>query len=169
MTTEQIIGIISIVVVTISVKYFWQYTKNKVKKEIDTNVIKQPSTYLFVGILMIVGFTVILGVLLIATDAFHGSDTVAAIIFFSKISMFSFLILLFALNWKLELYDSYCTHTNLFGKKKEYLYQDLKVVDVSSGFRIYHNKRKVFDISIFQDNWKAFPNEYKKHNKIIIK
>ncbi len=169
MTTEQIIGIISIVVVTILVKYFWQYTKKKVKKDIDSNVIKQPSTYLFVGILMIVGFTVILGVLLIASDVFHGNDTVAAIIFFSILFMFSFLILLFALNWKLELHDSYCTHTNLFGKKKEYLYQDLKVIDVSSGFSVYHNKRRVFDISIFQDNWKAFPNEYKKHSKIIMK
>lgn len=169
MTTEQIIGIISIVVVSISVKYFWQYTKKKVKKDIDSNVIKQPSTYLLVGIMGTVVLTVIIGVLLLTTSAFEQEGRFAGITVFALIYILLIGIILFSLNWKLELHDSSCTHTNLFGKKKEYLYQDLKVVDVSSGFRVYYNKRRVFDISIFQDNWKAFPNEYKKHKKIILK
>ena len=169
MTTEQIIGIISIIVVTISVKYFWRYTQNKVKKEVDSNVIKQPSTYLLISIMCTVGTTVIVGVLLLTTNAFEQEGWFAGITVFALMYLLYIGLILFSLNWKLELHDSYCTHTNLFGKKRKYLYQDLKVVDVSSGFRVYYNNRRVFDISIFQDNWKAFPNEYKKHNKIIMK
>lgn len=82
-TTEQIIGIISIIVVTISVKYFWRYTQNKVKKEVDSNVIKQPSTYLLISIMCTVGTTVIVGVLLLTTNAFEQEGWFAGITVFA--------------------------------------------------------------------------------------
>jgi membrane protein YdbS with pleckstrin-like domain len=166
MDPKQIIGIISIVVVTIASKYFWQHIKKKVDEDTKSNIIKQPSNYIVVGVMMIIGFAVIIAVIAIFSDVFESEASIAVIVVFSLGYLLAIYILLNSLNWKLELFDEYCIHTNIFGKKRTYIYKEIRVVDVSSGFRVYNGKRRIFDISGFQDNWKAFPQQFKKHNKI---
>jgi hypothetical protein len=77
-------------------------------------------------------------------------------------------LLINTINWKLEMFDSYVIHTNWIGRKRKYMYEELIVVDVKSGYRIYmrETNKRMFDISNFMDNYKSFVKAYSQYGKI---
>lgn len=145
---------------------------NNTKVMDDTNkfIIKQPLIYNKILPIVLVGLLFVALYLIVFEKEALSSDiegAIAALAFLGIIFLGSLFLLINNINWKLEVFDTYCIHTNLFGRKRKYLYQDLRVIDYKTAYRVYLGKKRIFGISHLQDNYKMFAELYSKHNKIM--
>ena len=145
--------------------------KNQKVKDDTANVtIKQPSIYNKILPMVLVGLLSVALYLIVFEKEALSSDiegAIAALAFLGIIFLATLFLLINNINWKLEVFDTYCIHTNLFGGKTKYLYKDLRVIDYKTAYRVYLGKKRIFGISHFQDNYKIFSKLYSKHNKIM--
>lgn len=169
MNPKQISAIIVVVVVTIVSKYVWRFVKRKVIDNTNDFVIRQPSSYIKILALALMGLSfVTIFLLIFEKEAFSDvGGAIAGMSFIGILFLLTLFLLINTINWKLELFDSYCIHTNWIGKKSEFKYENLIVVNVNSGYRVYLGKKRVFDVSNFQDNYKTFVRLYSQHKKIV--
>lgn len=121
-------------------------------------VIKQPRHYLYVGILGVVCFIIIAVVFLVQND-------VAAGVFMLVVTVPYIVLVVFAINWKVEFDDSGFAFTNLFKRTTQFLYSDVTVTDTGRGLRVYNGKKKVFAASFLLANVEDFHSRNEKNCK----
>ncbi|WP_210994388.1 DUF6560 family protein, partial [Acholeplasma laidlawii] len=114
----------------------------------DTNkfIIKQPLIYNKILPIVLVGLLFVALYLIVFEKEALSSDiegAIAALAFLGIIFLGSLFLLINNINWKIEVFDTYCIHTNLFGRKKKYLYQDLRVIDYKTAYRVYLGKKRI--------------------------
>lgn len=129
------------------------------QKAINDFTIKQPYWYMHVGVLGIVGFNLIGLIFLL-----HQREIVSWIIMI-LISIPYVFIILYARNWKIEFNELGFSFTNIWNVKKDYLYNQVKVVNTGRGLRIYQGKRKIFAVSSLIVNVDKFENLYNRNFK----
>lgn len=140
----------------------------RVKEDTGSNIMRQPITFAYVGFITIVAsiLFMIIGFAVSSDDL----DRLSPYLFLmTALFLLGLYLFLNAINWKLVLNEEDCTHTNFLGMKRTYRYTELRVIEYKAAYRVYYKKRRVFDISGFQDNFRAFPKYYRKHVKIETK
>lgn len=123
------------------------------------SIIKQPYWYFNVGIAGLVCFNFIGLVFLI-----HQQEVISWLIMVG-ISLLYIPIMIFERNWRVEFSETSFTFTNMFGKKKEYLYSQVTLNDTGRAIRVCFNKTKVFSASFLLINVTEFEKAYKKATK----
>lgn len=132
--------------------------KMQTESHVMDGVIKQPRHYLYVGILGVVCFIIIVVVFFVQND-------VAAGVFMLVVTVPYIVLIVFSINWNVEFDESGFTFTNMFKKKRRFLYSDVTVTDTGRGLRVYNGEKKVFAASFLQANVKDFHAKYKAYCK----
>lgn len=170
MDPKQISALAVILLVALASTLTWKYVKNQTKDDTDRNIIKQPTAYIKVLSIVMIGLIfVTLYLLIFELDAFGDiGGAIAGMTTIGLLFLLALSLLINTINWKLEMFDSYVIHTNWIGRKRKYMYEELIVVDVKSGYRIYmrETNKRMFDISNFMDNYKSFVKAYSQYGKI---
>lgn len=148
--------------------------KNKPKHIKNSNIIRQPKTYLRAGILLFVlGLSVSIAVLFLPDsmvpedESFKGRIVLSLLMFLSGPVVGIFVIIV-QVNWKIEVGESRFTFTNMFGRKRTYLYEKVKVRVLARGTKFYCNNKHIVNISIFQENADALELAIFAYQKIDL-
>ena len=118
---------------------FYLRTKNYDK---NLKILRPPLLIFLIGLIEYIICNVVILVILFA--AFNEENLAFAIGFF----IFSFLglwIMLYGLNWKIEIKEESFIYRNMFGKKREFKYSEitkLKHIRIG-GYRIYFGKKSI--------------------------
>ena len=138
----------------------------------DANTIKQPTSYLWAGILTVtIGLALSLLALFMPDDMIANYDEteywVRYILFaiFFVISILCSSFIFFQLNWRIEIREDEFEYRNLFRRKKVYKYSEVEVKELSRCTRFYRNGKHIVGISFLQDNCDALENAIYKYRK----
>ena len=138
----------------------------------DANTIKQPTAYLWAGILTVtIGLALSLLALFMPDDMIANYDEteywVRYILFaiFFVISILCSSFIFFQLNWRIEIREDEFEYRNLFRRKKVYKYSEVEVKELSRCTRFYRNGKHIVGISFLQDNCDALENAIYKYRK----
>ena len=149
---------LGIICMTLTGKVLAQ-SKNKKQKMISDNVIKQPYWYYNVGIIGLISFNFIGLVFLI-----HQREVISWLIMVG-ISLPYIFIMAFERNWKVEFSGTDFVFTNMFGKKRMYLYSEITLKNTGRAIKVFYNRKQVFAVSLLLINATKFENAYKKSQK----
>lgn len=165
MDRRLIIGIILIVVALItSIGGRWLIKKANAKpiKITNSNTIRQPKFYLYVGIGGIIFFLALGFFFLFAPDRmivdFEFGMRLFAFFLLLAICIPYSIIIFLQINWKIEIGKDEFSFTNTFRKKRTYKFDDVELKLLSRSTRFYHNDKYIVGISYLQENWDALEN-----------
>lgn len=142
----------------------------------ESNIIRQPKMFLYVGVPGLIVFFALAFFVLFAPSSMiadYDDDMRApyAVLFF--IFCLPYLILLlFRFVWRIEAKEESFIFRNVFGKKKEYKYDDINIKSTLQGTKIYINDKRILSISYYHENWYALEYRFalykgEKHFKEI--
>ena len=170
MHSFEISSLVSIIVLPLTFGII-KYAKSKVKDkvEIDSEFIKPFPFLKYLCLFCIILLLISSAGILLDTVTIKRELESNYIIILGICYLVAFVVLIYSVNWKIEIQEDFCIHTNIFGKKKKYLYKDLMVIKLPEAYKVCFNNHKVFIISTYLNNWKQFVDAYKKKNDIYIK
>ena len=144
-------------------------TNRKTKIIKNSNIIRQPKFYFYVGIAGIVVFfsMAILG--LVAPDNMviqnDFMERIIICIVLLLVCVPYVFIILFQLNWRVEIGENEFTFTNIWGIKRKYLFEEIVIKQLGRSSKFYCRGKLIIGISYLQDNWfaleKAMMNKQK--------
>ncbi len=159
---DKYIKIGIVVGVLVSINYLVHYSlNNKNKKDIikKTNVIRQPILYLYAGIAGITLFT------LLSLYFLFIQKELPSFIIMIVLDIPYIFIMLFQFFWKIEVNNDSFNYRNMFGKIKEFKFEDIQVKEIGKGTRIYINGKHIVGISYLQDNWNCLKDAFELYNE----
>lgn len=169
MQTLKISSLISIVVLFFIISiitYVKSRAKNKVEK--DSTYIKGISAIRLLNLFGIIVVT-FAGVGLFLDIILEKNDLIASeIVILALCYAVLFVLLMYSVNWEIEINEDFCNYTNMFGIKKKYFYKDLIIKKMSEEYSVFFNYQRVFGISTHQKKWEKFVDAYKKTNDLEI-
>lgn len=168
MDRYKIIAIIGIIIITQVLIRLVLVKKEKTESStINPNIIRQPKSYLYVGIGGTIFFFVAAMFALFAPDKMVvqnvKSHRILVMIVMLCICIPYVFIILFQVNWKIEIGENSFTYSNLFGKKRTYKFTEIKVKRLSRCTRFYNNEKHIVGISYLQANWDALEKAIQKY------
>ena len=139
----------------------WSPSYNLPSNIKEPKVIRQPKFYLY--------FAVAGAIVFLATGIFcllasanmlgdeEGDEWVRLVFFFVflAISLLCVFIILFQVNWKIEIRDKEFTFKNFLGVKRTYQFKQVKMRQGSGSVKLYCNGKRIAVISHVQRNYKA--------------
>lgn len=143
----------------VSVSFVWSKKLNRGKQGADDGTIKQPRDYLYVGVLGVVAFAVIALIFFLAQN-----DIVAGIVMI-VVCIPYVLLIIYAVNWKIEFDSNGFWFTNSIKKKKYYSYSSVTIVNTGRGLRVFAGKKKIVAISFLLANVDVFYQKYTDSHK----
>ena len=113
-------------------------------KKYDKNlkILKPPLLIFFIGL---VGFTLCNVIILITLFVAFNEENLAFAIGGFIFSFLGLWVMLYGLNWKIEIKEESLIYRNMFGRKREFKYNDitkLKRIKIG-GYRIYFGKKSI--------------------------
>jgi hypothetical protein len=147
---------------------------NKPSFEFENEIIgtiKQPSVYKTAMIWLIIIFPA-LTVLVPLFAEFNGQKItyieallIMSVVFVPLTIACAFL-LVFTINWKIEIKPIAFTYTNMFKKSKTYNYAEIEMKILKSCVKIYKKDgKRIVGISFLQDNWQVLISTIKTYKK----
>jgi len=153
---------------------------NKRNEDAESNIIKQPKFYLYVGVIGMLFYDVVIPALCfleIDPSMVWYESLVFCFCLFIPFNLLSIYLILLAMNWKVVVFDTYVEYYSIFKKKKIFKFSEYQVKKYSASVRITkkvknHKKQlktKTFaNISSYCSNylylWELF-NNYKNLKK----
>lgn len=137
-----LITALTIVCASFVVGYISYYLRKEANKIADTKVLKVPKLIFWIGFIEMAVCYIF--VIIIFIFAFNEVTAACSIGFF----LFSFLglwLILYSLNWKIEIKEDYFIFHNMLGRKREIRYNEitkLKSIRIG-GYRIYIEKKSI--------------------------
>lgn len=139
---------------------------SKPDKIINLNIIRQPKFYLYVGIGGIIIFLALGLFFILAPESMiadYESGMRLPVFFTFLILCFPYIIIiLFEINWKIELGKNEFSFTNMWNRKRIYKYDEVEIRQLSRSTRFYHNSKHIVTISYLQGNWDALEKAMNK-------
>lgn len=137
-----LITALTTVCVAFTVGYIGYYLRMEANKIFDTKVLKVPKLIFWIGFIeMTICY---IAIIIIFVFAFNEENAACSIGLF----IFSFLglwLILYSLNWKIEIKEEYFIFHNMLGRKREIKYNEitkLKRIKIG-GYRIYIGKKSI--------------------------
>lgn len=142
MDRYKIIAIIGIIIISqVLIKLVLVIKKKTESSTINPNIIRQPKSYLYVGNGGTIFFFAAAMFALFAPDKMvvqnEKSHRILVMIVMLCICIPYVFIILFQVNWKIEIGEDSFTYSNLFGKKRTYQFSEIKVKRLSRCTRFY--------------------------------
>jgi hypothetical protein len=138
-------------------------------KSIKENVIKQPRMY-YISMISVIAFCFIgLGLfpLFPNTDGMNYLQTFALLsIVLLPLLVLAIFLLLFSVNWEIEIKEKEFIYTNMFKKKKIYNYANIEIKIFKSCIRIYNGKKHIVGVSFLQKNYQALVFALRNYKKV---
>lgn len=137
----------------------------------ELNVIRQPKAFLFVGVAGLIVFLALAFFVLFAPASmladFDEDMRVPYAVLLFVFCLPYVIFLLFRLVWRIEVKEDIFIFRNVFGKKKEYGYEDINIKQTRQGSKIYLKDKRIVYISFYCENWFAFETalSFYKSNK----
>ena len=160
--TIFVICIVTFEILFILIKLFIdkKMSSDRTKSIGALNVIRQPKAFLFVGVAGLIVFSALAFFVLFAPASmladFDEDMRVPYAVLLFVFCLPYVIFLLFRLIWRIEVKEDSFMFRNVFGKKKEYGYDDIVVKQTRQGAKIYLNDKRIVNISYFFENWFAF-------------
>ena len=153
-------------VILIFILFFYNFLRKADytnQKKVDSGIIKQPHWYATGMIYVVIGFN-ILGICILTyqKEFFLGA-------LFAIVSIFPLLLYLFFKNWKVEYYEDKFYFTNMWKRKKEYSYNEVRFVDTGRALKVYKKRKMIVGLSYLMVNafdFESSYNEWKKKNRV---
>jgi len=124
----------------------------------DLKVLRPPFNLFWVG--LIVNLMLIITFIFSLFSSSIKEDSIWALIIGGPpFILMGFWLMLYAINWRIEIKDESFTCTSVFGKKREYKYTEItrfKRVKNAGGYKLYVGKRRVeipFIIKGYENLW----------------
>ena len=73
------------------------------------------------------------------------------------------LIILFVKNWKIEFDETGFSFTNIWARKKDYSYDEVKLVNTGRAVRVFCKSKKIVAISPWHPNTNEFEKQYNNY------
>ena len=138
-----------------------------------SNIIRQPKVYLYIGIGGIVIFLGIALFFLFAPERMIANyeDGIRLPIFFVFliICMPYIFFIIIRIIWKIEIGESEFTYRNIFGRKRTFKYDEIKMEPLKSCTRFYCKDKYIMRIFYHHENWNGLEKAiqvYKKQKRI---
>lgn len=133
-------------------------------KKTPKNTIRQPIVYKYAGYAVCFGFIV----LAILCFIFGGSmleALLATLIVFIPLSFSGILMILYEKNWSITVNTDSFIFKNMFGKVKNFNFDEVTTKDINNGYRVYKDGKYIFGIGYFQVNSLELSEAMFKYNK----
>ena len=135
-----------------------------------TNEIKQPSLYLYIGIIGIIFFDLILPILCfleIDPSMTWDESLIFCVILSILFNLLFIYLILLSVNWKIIVNDSNCEYFNIFKKRKIFSFSEYSIHTYPSSVRIIklikNKKKKCFlNISNYCSNYDILSIKYRE-------
>lgn len=147
-----------IVLVVFTIVFGVIFERNNRKKEnIVLHIIKTPKTYFYVGIYDIVVFLFFVLMALEDHEPIYASMLVVFV-------LGGVWLTLFAKNWRVELHDDRFFVYNMFNRKKEYKFKEVKLVNTGIALKAYNEKgKRVVGVSFSYPNAEQLEIRYNEY------
>ena len=167
--SEFLLIIPLIIVVLIPIFYKIILRKKKYKENLPIKIIRQPKQYLYIGVFcLVLSIGMCLVALFLPEEAIDNYEEGIRIPVF--LVTFAFVIacvwmIVFQINWKIEIMEEAFVFQNTFGKRKTYRFSEVEVKELSRCTRFYRNGKHIVGISFLQDNCDALEKAIYKYRK----
>ena len=131
------------------------------RKNIEKNTIRKPHWFLILGVFGIIGFNII-GMIFL----FSQKEVISCIVMVALSSPYSLFILL-ERNWKIRFTEKGFSFCNMWKRKKDFIYEQVEIVNTGRALRIYCEGKKVVAISLLLENVQEFEKLSKVKKKTI--
>ena len=171
---DKVIGTITIIaailVSSIASRYVFNRIRSNAAKSASSishdNIIRQPRMYLYAGIGCCIGSIVLALLALLAPSEDPFSVRVVISIVFLGVGMLCALIILFQLNWRIEVGEDFFSYTNIWRKTATYEFCQISLRDTPSALDVIDKENKrILRISLLQGNISCLTVAYRKWEK----
>jgi hypothetical protein len=133
------------------------------------DIIRQTEDYLFWGIacfMLSLGLAFVMLFFKATQDELQVAIMIVVFMFPTAILGIFFIILY--INWKIEIGVNEFTFTNIFRRKRTYLYKDVKIYQLEDCTKFYYNNKCIAVISKEQENFNALENAVFEYQLVEI-
>lgn len=123
-------------------------------------VIKQPKSYLYIGIALICAgiamgvFALTISAEILTDSSLEGRLIISSLCF--GVVLLAIWIVVYQINWKVEIYDSYFIYQNVFRRRKTYQYDEVREMHTRASIIYYSlNGKRILLVSYLQPDCEA--------------